>query len=260
MIDLLIAGALALLIPFAAWKKGALRVSASVVSAIMVFLTGFAGLNCTLLMVTSFLAISVVEKLLRPRIEAIERDNVLKCGPRDMVQVLANGGFGMAGILLYLMTGKPLFLVVYAAAIAESLGDSVASSAGMAVQGPTYDLCTLKKLTPGISGGVSFAGTSCAFAACASVGLFAVLTGITDGWGGLVITAAAFGGVLADSLLGSRFQRKNRCAVCGKITEKNIHCGQPAGYFSGVRRLNNDGVNALSNLIAALLAFVFSIL
>ena len=260
MMTLVIAGLLAVVIPAAAWKKGSLRLSASVVSGIMVFLTGFAGLACTLLMVTSFLAISVVEKLLRPRAEAIERDNVLKCGPRDAVQVLANGGFGMAGIAGFLLTGSPLFLTVYAAAIAESLGDSVASSAGMAMQGPTYDICTLKRLSPGISGGISLAGTLSALAACASVGLFALLTGITDVRGCMVITAAAFAGVAADSIMGSRLQRKNRCPVCGKITEKDFHCGQATRYCSGLHHLNNDGVNALSNLTAVLAALVLSLI
>ena len=258
--NLLISGLLGILVPVAAWKKGSLQPLASAVSGIMVFLTGFAGLSCTLLMIASFLAISVVEKLLKPRVEHIERDNVLKCGPRDVVQVLANGGFGLAGILLYMATSQRCFLLVYAAAIAEALGDSVASSTGMAVQGPTYDICTMKKLSPGISGGISFAGTLSAFAACASVGLFAALTKISTLRGGIIITLASFLGVVADSILGSRLQRKNKCSVCGKVTEKNLHCGQETQYLSGLRHLNNDGVNAVSNMIAAVLAYGFCLL
>ena len=257
MNDLLFSGALAFLIPAAAWKKGALKPSAALLSGVMVFLTGLAGIACTLLMVISFLAVSVVEKLMEPRSQAIERENVLKSGPRDMVQVLVNGGFGLLALLLFVFTRADCFLVLYAASIAEALADSTASSVGMALQGSTFDICSFRRLSPGISGGISFGGTMAALAACAGVGLFAALTPVSDGRGGVIVTLSAFLGVLADSVLGSRFQRKNRCAVCGKITEKAIHCGQETHWHSGLRHLDNDGVNASSNLIACLLALLF---
>jgi uncharacterized membrane protein len=69
----------------------------------------------------------------------------------------------------------------------------------------------------------------------------------------LVITAISIAGVFFDSLLGSLLQAKYRCAVCDSLTEKSEHCATPAKLVSGIRFINNDTVNALATLFAAIL-------
>ena len=74
-------------------------------------------------------------------------------------------------------------------------------------------------------------------------------------WLGAAI--AGFAGSLIDSSLGATVQAGYRCAVCGVVTEKNHHCGQPAKLIKGLKPIDNDAVNFLSNLIAvALLAWL----
>ena len=75
----------------------------------------------------------------------------------------------------------------------------------------------------------------------------------------LIVFAAGFFGAMADSVYGSRLQVKYRCAACGGLTEREVHCGLPAERFSGYRRINNDTVNLMSNLTAAILALGLSI-
>ena len=49
-----------------------------------------------------------------------------------------------------------------------------------------------------------------------------------------------------------------RCPVCGQITERESHCGEAALLASGVKWMNNDAVNFLSNLFSLLLAYLLA--
>ena len=251
--EFLIGLVLAVLIPFLAWKKGSLTAAGSALSGGMVLVCALNGLSFVLLMILSFAAVTVVEHLLRPRFEAVEAENVLKTGARDAVQVLANGGWGILALIFYRFTGADWLPLLFAASLAEALGDTVASSAGIAAGGTTWDICRFRRMPVGQSGGVSLAGTLSCLAACAFVGIAALTLGLAELSGCLVVILSAFAGCLADSVLGSLVQRKNRCPVCGAITEKNLHCGRPTVWHKGLHHLNNDGVNALSNLFAVLL-------
>ena len=50
------------------------------------------------------------------------------------------------------------------------------------------------------------------------------------------------------------------CAVCGKSTEKTIHCGEKANHVGGIKLINNDAVNIISNFVTAILAAVYVLL
>ena len=56
-------------------------------------------------------------------------------------------------------------------------------------------------------------------------------------------------GITVDSVLGSLVQAKFTCAVCGKLTEKPIHCEKPCVHTGGVRLITNDAVNFISNIV-----------
>ncbi|MBA4407124.1 hypothetical protein C0389_07615 [bacterium] len=51
-------------------------------------------------------------------------------------------------------------------------------------------------------------------------------------------------------------QQQNRCSVCNKITEKQIHCGIQATHFKGYSWINNDMVNFFSGIAGALLMII----
>lgn len=149
---------------------------------------------------------------------------------RRASQVLANLGVAAVCSVLYsARTSNPAFLLAMAAALSEAAADTVSSELGQAA-GQTPRLLTTWELVPaGTDGGVSVAGTLAGILAAALVSLVCVLTGLLE-WKWLIISAGAgVLGMVADSLFGASLERR--------------------------RRLNNDSVNFLSTLIAALAGF-----
>ena len=107
-----------------------------------------------------------------------------------------------------------------------------------------------------MSGGMSLLGTVAAAFGASLMMLFGY-SRLGGSWLLLLIGGiSAFAGCIFDSFLGSLVQEKYRCAVCGKLTEKDSHCGKPAAHVRGLRGIDNDTVNFCSSLFAAVLAIV----
>ena len=65
-------------------------------------------------------------------------------------------------------------------------------------------------------------------------------------------------GVIIDSVLGSIFQAKYKCAVCQSIIESNIHCGKLSELVKGKFYITNNAVNFISSVLVAFVgSFVF---
>jgi uncharacterized protein (TIGR00297 family) len=151
---------------------------------------------------------------------------------RNAAQVAAN--LGVAGLaaafsLIYPGPGN-WYRVVVAAALAEATADTLASELGEVVGGPPLLVTTLRRVAPGTNGAISLTGTV--------AGVSGALLVVAVSWATLMLslgdaTAAAVGavgGLFIDSLLGATVER--------------------LGW------LNNDAVNFLSTLAAALIAIV----
>ena len=69
-----------------------------------------------------------------------------------------------------------------------------------------------------------------------------------------IILLSGFFGSIFDSILGASIQVKYKCPVCQKITEKKVHCEKETQYEKGIKFVDNNLVNLLSNL------FVFIVL
>jgi uncharacterized protein (TIGR00297 family) len=119
-------------------------------------------------------------------------------------------------------------LVAMIAAMAEATADTVSSELGQVRGGTPRLIINLRRVPAGTDGAISLAGT---LSGCAAAGLV-----VAVGWAALPLTridaalalAAGIAGTLVDSFLGAIPERR--------------------GW------LNNDAVNALSTLAAALLA------
>jgi len=114
------------------------------------------------------------------------------------------------------------------AALAEAAADTVSSEIGQALPGEPRLLTTLKRVPPGTNGAVSLPGT---VAGCVAAGVVALVSMASLGLSGAtttVVMAAAIVGLFFDSLLGATLESW--------------------GW------LNNDAVNFLSTLAAALTA------
>jgi uncharacterized protein (TIGR00297 family) len=121
-----------------------------------------------------------------------------------------------------------LALAAMLAAMAEATADTVSSELGQVLGGQPRLITTFRRVPPGTDGGISPLGTllGCLSAAVVVlIGAAALALSRTDA---LIALAAGIAGLFIDSLLGAVPER--------------------AGW------LNNDAVNALSTLAAALLA------
>ena len=183
-------------------------------------------------------------------------DTVTKKGDcRDAVQVIANGLVPMLMATFYSITLNPAFIAAYVAALAEAFADTAASGIGV-YSNTVYDVFRMKKTKQGLSGGMSVIGTLASLVAPFGIAAIALAFSAISLKAMLVISLAAFLGVVFDSFLGSLLQVKYKCRVCGEITEREVHCRKPTRKHSGFTFFDNDVVNLLSGAFAALLGFV----
>ena len=209
--------------------------------------------NVGFLLLFVFLALGILtDKLKKKNLEAKEE----KGSHRDASQVLANGFFPVLFAVLHLAFGDQAFLLAFVASLAEALGDTAASSLG-SYSKTTVDLFRFKKCEQGISGGVSLVGSLAAVVFATIIPLVSLAFGLISPVETVATAVIAVVGVFFDSLLGSLLQEKNRCTVCGKLTEKRSHCGVTTEHVSGLSFIRNDTVNALSTLFAAVMAVIF---
>ncbi len=239
-----------------ALTKGGAAFAAVTVAATLFF----GGAPAFFILLFSFFIISLVGKLTRRRRAVVESGIPEKEGARDGIQVAVNGAPAVFSILLWYVTGEGCFFFGFVAAIAEALSDSMASEIGVLSKTPPRDICTLRALPAGMSGGVSLLGFFAAlFGACLAVS-FSFISPMRDPLCfGLALLSAILG-VLLDSILGSRLQAKFRCRVCHKATEKRAHCGADTEHTGGLLFLRNDLVNLVSNLFSAAVAVLLTAL
>lgn len=182
---------------------------------------------------------------------AFEKSIHEKSGARDAKQILCNVGMGTVLLLLSCLLKEPKLKLAYAAVMAASLADSLASELGVLSRAEPVDICTLKKTQRGLSGGVTVWGFASSLLGAA---LIAAIYALGNGEHFWFITICGFAGALMDSILGSLLQVKYRCPVCGTVTERNTHCEQQTQRIRGVACITNDAVNLMCNVFVGILA------
>jgi uncharacterized protein (TIGR00297 family) len=149
---------------------------------------------------------------------------------RKASQVLANLGVATACAALSVFShSRGFFLLAMAAALSEAAADTVSSELGQAFSEKARLITTWILVPPGSDGAVSLAGTVAGILAAGIVSSVCVLAGLIP-WSWLAISVGAgVLGMIADSFLGAWLERNHV--------------------------VNNDSVNFLSTLVAALAAF-----
>lgn len=152
-------------------------------------------------------------------------------GRRTTGQVIANGGIaGLAGLLSFAFPEqRPLLLLMMAAAIASATADTLSSELGTLYGKKFYNILSFEYDKRGENGVVSIEGTLIGIAGGL---IIAVIYAIAFGWSSHIIwiVVAATVGNISDSILGATLERRDY--------------------------LNNDGVNLINTLIAAMVALV----
>lgn len=246
-----------LLSAVALWKNALTRRGLILAWALCVVIVFCGGLSCYLALASTFLFTVLAGKISGSIGREVGQALHRKTGRRDGVQVFCNVAIGSLMLALRSVTGLELFLWAFGGAMAASLGDSMASELGVLSPSAPRDICTMKPVEKGLSGGVTVLGLVCSAlgaAVVAAICSFGRSRGVAMF---SAITAAGFIAALADSLMGSLAQAKYCCPVCGAVTEKPVHCGAEGNVIKGFAFINNDVVNFLNNCIGALAAAIF---
>ena len=177
---------------------------------------------------------------------------------RDQIQVLANSLVATICAIFFGITNNRIFVITFAASLAEALADTVASGIGV-LNPKAYDLFRMKPCKPGISGGMSILGTFTSLLASLLMAVFASLLGLVATNEIAIVMFCAFLGGIFDSFLGSLAQVKYTCTVCGELVEREEHCGKPTTHYSGMKMMSNDLVNLLGTAFSAILALILVI-
>jgi len=191
---------------------------------------------------TFFVSGSLLSRWGERRVAAPARDG--KSGPRDALQVLANGLPAAVGAL----AAPPGIssLAIVGGALAAAAADTWGTELGTALGGKPVLITTLRPVATGTSGAVTWvglAGSICGACAVAVAGrLFGLPRGIVP-----LVAAAGLTGALLDSLGGAILQGRFRCEPCEVDTERRVHrCGRQTVTVGGLTWLTNDGVNLLA--------------
>lgn len=150
---------------------------------------------------------------------------------RSASQVAANLGVAALASIPLLAPSAPTslaMLAAMAAALAEATADTLSSELGQVIGGQPRLLTTLKPVPVGTDGGITLAGTALGCIGAAIVAAVSAMIFPLDLKTSVAVFSCAILGLFADSLLGATLERR--------------------GW------LNNDAVNFLSTLIAAVAA------
>ena len=254
----MVGAALAAATALGARGAGALGTSGALAAAIMGTVAVAAGWDWGVVLVAYFVSSSALSRVGRAERDRRTAGRIEKGGPRDAVQVAANGGMFAIAASGFLVSANPAWQIVGAASLAASAADTWATEIGTLSRSTPRSILTGRPVPPGASGGVTALGLMASFAGAAFVASAASLCG----WGREAVNAAVIGGVagsLLDSVLGASLQARRWCATCCADTEQTVHwCGTRTDLRGGLRWLDNDGVNAASTiggtLVGALMA------
>ena len=258
---LIVSIVLAALLVLVTLKKKAFTPAAAITAAVILIVAGICGEYAAIVGVLSAYGIVfAVDMILGKRTERITGEINKKTGRRDIVQVLANALAAVIALVLGYAFSRLEGLVIYYVALTECLADSLASDVGVLSKKDPVDICRMKRIKRGLSGGVSLLGTVSALIGCIAMTLISfIFLGFNLKYF-LAILVVPMIGIVVDSLLGSLLQSKHQCVKCGKFTEKDMHCGEPTRHCGGVKFINNDMVNILSNFASAVIAALFLLL
>ena len=214
----------------------------------------YGGIRSYVSLMIVFSIIILIEKVFGKKTNTVTESINKEFGERNEMQLVANCLAAVVMICIYGTTGNAAFLIGFYAAIAETIGDSAASDLGVLSKHEPVDICTLKTIQRGISGGVSLLGTCAGLGVCVISGItyLAIFKGTWIGVADIII--AAFLGIILDSVIGSTIQAQYFCDICGTFTEKTVHCGTETKLVKGWAYIDNSKVNIICNILACVFA------
>lgn len=177
-------------------------------------------------------------------------------GSRTFLQILINGGLGTLFVILYGIFKVKSLLIISIISVSGCFIDSVSSDVGTFSITEPYDIFKRKKVTKGLSGGISILGTASSLICAGLISAFTCISMNLNISNFIIITSIIFGQTIVDSFLGSIVQVKYICKKCKRVSEKNICCNTQTEKISGISWINNNMVNLMSSIIITIVASV----
>ncbi|MCC6412467.1 MAG: DUF92 domain-containing protein [Saprospiraceae bacterium] len=223
-------------------RKGWLSAGGAVTASLLgLWVTYFAGVQWLLPLFFFFISSTVLGRL-APKSTAADAKHGKA---RDALQVVCNGGI-FAFLALFAGEENVQILTLMAVSMAVCTADTWASEIGLVFRQKTYDIVRFKTVPPGLSGGISVAGTIGGLAGALAMALFCNLL-LFDGLNVHFIFKITFlgtFGMLLDSVLGATWQarfRKNDLETDMELPGSTL--------ANGHRWFDNDAVNVVSNAV-----------
>jgi len=207
------------------------------------------------LFLTFFVLSNLAGKLRKHQI-SYGRKVETKEGARDWSQVFANGLMAAVAALWYLFSANEVAVVMFGAAVAEAFSDTIAGEMGRLSRQRPVSIITFRPVDSGMSGGITAFGTVAGFASSALIAtLWALFFRIPNrGLGASFVCMAGFAGCITDSLLGALCQVLYKDGE-GNWSEKPFDkAGNANTYIRGIKWMDNDMVNFVSNTFACVFA------
>ena len=229
---------------------------AAMIVGTVIFISG--GIRWIVPLALFFLLSSVLTGL------AASRQKIQKAehSPRTAKQVFANGGvaaLAALGQLFYPGTGMQL---LFLGSLAAATSDTWSTEIGSFSKSKPRMITTFEIVEQGASGGITLTGIAGGTAGAVLLGLSGILIFTGDSLsyyyslGIYIVIFAGLSGNIIDSLVGALLQSRLVCAVCGTITENNLHCDKPTNHASGIKFVDNEVVNSVCALSGGVIAYL----
>lgn len=226
----------------ASLRKGWLSAGGAVAASLLgLWVAYFAGILWLLPLFFFFISSTVLGRM-APKSTAADAKHGKA---RDARQVVCNGGI-FAVLALFAGEGNVEILTLMALSMAICTSDTWASEIGLVFRQKTYDIVRFKPVPPGLSGGISVAGTLGGLAGALAMALFCnlLIFDVLNVHFILKITLFGTFGMLLDSVLGATLQARFRKE--NLVTDMELPGSTLA---NGMRWFDNDVVNVVSNAI-----------
>lgn len=231
--------------------------------SIAMFLVGFGttwvlGFGALATLLLFFIAAGVLGKLTKRMLAHDPLKIQKKGGCRDSLQVFANGLMALIAALLYATNPSSMFLVMFGAAVGEAASDTFAGDVGILSKNKPVSIITGRPMTPGLSGAVSPLGFLAGLLGSIIIALFFwgcfLPMNAKSAFFASIVAVSSFFGCLLDSVLGATVQAHYYDEVHDRLTEHEIVEGRHLDLARGIRWMDNDMVNLVSNIAATVLA------
>ena len=226
-------------------------VCAFVMGVTVLWTTRFAGFLLFLLFFVSCNVVGKISKRLRVKDSSPEiREK--KGHRRDIMQVISNGLMATLAALLWFFSYKSAALVMFGAAVAEATSDTFAGEVGKLSNRPPVSILTMRQVPKGMSGGVTVLGMVAAMASSVVIALcwYISFSGVTF-YEASLVAVMGFAGAVIDSYLGAGVQALYYDPETKEFSEKEERDGRQLELSRGIRWIDNDMVNLMSNTFSA---------